>query len=130
MGTYVVDAGSKYIVKNERLEKAYKYLEEHGEFAYVVDKEPGRTILGADGMNDMFCGEVSYHYESYCADFMREFCEPSSYACFKDLDQFEFVIVWKDAQGNVNVDGEGWENLFWELIEKLDKGEAWEAHTK
>ena len=97
MSIYVNDAGSRYIVKYERLKEAYAWLEHEGEFAHVVGSGDGVIYLGADGYDDMFCGDTCCGFAEYVAKFMDWFCENGSYACFycNDYDD-EYTLVWKE----------------------------------
>lgn len=97
MGKYVTDAGSRYIVKDERLEEAYAWLEDAGEFAFVVGHGNGTTHLGANGYEEMFCGEMADDFHLAVEAFMALFCEPGSYACFcYDNHGPIHMLIWKD----------------------------------
>jgi len=120
MSTYVIDEGSRYLVKAENLEAAYKWLEGEGEFAHKVDICKDCIVLSADGYEDMFCGNVSYSFADSVADFMERFCEERSYACFYDEEQREFTLVWKDKDGT-HIDGDGLANPFAWKMEELER---------
>ena len=124
MGTLVLDAGSRYIVKNENLEAAYRWLEKEGEFALVIGNGEGVTYLGADGNEEMFCGNMSYGFTEDVRRFMELFCENKSFACFKYPDDFTYAICWKD-NGVVYWDFEEWDNPFYEKIRELAGDLPW-----
>ena len=121
MSVYVNDAGSRYIVKYERLKEAYTWLEHEGEFAHVIGNGDGTVHLGADGYDDMFCGDTCWGFAEYAAKFMDLFCESGSYACFycNDYDD-EYTLVWRDETG-VSTETKTVGNPFAEMIEHLER---------
>lgn len=120
MSTYVNDAGSRYIVKDENLEEAYRYLEHEGEFAFVTNRADGCTWHSPMGFDEMWCGYVSHSYADYCAQFMDLYCESGSYACFRNDDELEYTMVWKEG-GFVQIESIAWENPFSGRVERLEQ---------
>jgi len=115
----VYDAGSSYIVKDENLVAAYRWLEEQGEWAFVVAHNHGKSWLSADGHDEMFCGCMSERFYELPIDFLRLFCEPNSYACMFDDFSMGYSIFWKGEDGSVHTDTKEAINPFAEKATQL-----------
>lgn len=99
MSMYAYDEGSRYLVKAENIDAAYKWLEDEGEYAYRVGVVKDCFILSANGHEDMFCGDVRYSVGEVIMEFMKLFCESGSYACHCIEEFHEYVLYWKDEDG-------------------------------
>lgn len=120
MSVYIIDAGSRYIVREEKLGRAYAWLMDRREEAHARPVADGfAEIFSADG-EGFFCGSTCYGFQEEVIEFVSEFCEPWSYASFRDDDDFEFGIVWKDGDGEVNEEWETICNPFNERMEEMD----------
>lgn len=118
MSTYISDAGSRYIIKNENIKAACEWLEQEGESLYSVANGSGLVVFGSNVYgNSTFCGYTGFDYLDMVVEFLKRFCEPGSYGCFRHEDATE--IAWKD-EGGVWNSYRDYENPYSELMQKLD----------
>lgn len=117
---YAHDAGSRYLVNAERVDAAYEWLEEHGEYAHRVGLHRDCIVLSADGYEDMFCGMVSYSVGDLIVEFMKKFCEPGSYACHHIDEYSEYVLYWMDDERIVHDESVVLGNPFAGKIKELE----------
>lgn len=120
MGTYVQDAGSRYVVKDGNLKSARKWLSAYGYRTHRTGHGDGCTHLSDCGYDEMLAGEVPYRILENVAEFVMLFCEEGSYACHWCPEQDGWSLIWKDAMG-VHVQWKDFENPFSGKVSDLEK---------
>ena len=119
MSTYVCDAGSRYIVTEENLPSAQAWLNDRGG-EYTANHLPNGSAEIVSTYDGLFCGGVGWGFSSSVWHFIDEFCEPYSYASFRNDDEFEYGLLWKDGEGSVHEEWEDIENPFQNRINSME----------
>ena len=119
MSTCICDAGSRYIVTKEKLPRAHAWLEDR-RWPHRAKPLPSGMAEIESTQDGLFCGYVGWDFNSTVWDFIEEFCEPYSYASFRNDDEFEYGLIWKDGEGTVHEDWADWGNPFQGRIDGLE----------
>lgn len=122
MSTYVTAARAKYVVKDERLDEAVRFLEMFDDIKNDIHSASwGRnTSIVYPEWGNLFGGCVGNSWADDVEEFIMDFCEPESYATFRCDDWFSWVIVYKDVNGNMVVEERDCENPFEKLCNELE----------
>ena len=125
MSVYIADAGSKYVVSEDKLSRAYAWLKDRREIPCAKPIADGFAEVFSNG-DGFFCGDTCYGFQDEAIEFLQEFCEPYSYASFRNDDDFEYGIVWRDEAGSVH---EEWEEMSNPFAERMDEFEFWSKNN-
>jgi len=121
MSTYITATRCKYEVRDADLEMAEKWLAARfcGDMASASCKEDTSLVYGIE--EGLFGGDVTYSWDQDVNDFMREFCLPGSYATFRGDEEYEWYMVQKHGDGNIEWKVIGWDNPFEEECDRLEE---------
>lgn len=122
MSTYVTASRSKYVVNDERLDEAVKFLSMFDDIKNDIHSASygKNTSIVYPECGNLFGGYVSNSWADDVEEFIMDFCEPESYATFRCEDFWSWVIVYKDENGNMVVEERENENPFESLCDEFD----------
>lgn len=100
MDYWIYDYEHRFIVHIDNVNDALNWLSENGIHNPYFDTTMDNDLVLIDSKDGMFGGDAYSHVDMEDAyEFIEKFCEPGSYACFRNDTEYEFHIIWKTEEG-------------------------------